>query len=110
MKPIFIVIHAVMLLLILVVTLSPVIGVAVAGSIATANGCTLNEGQAHPCIVNGVDWGETLYALGVMGWFMLVTIPVGGSVLSLYVLVLAGYLVWKKLRQKAALPAEPRPS
>jgi hypothetical protein len=35
------------------------------------------KGRAHPCIINGHDYGELLYSLGVMGWFMLVTIPGG---------------------------------
>lgn len=68
----------------------------------------MNESQAHPCIVNGVDLGETLYAMGVMGWFMLLTIPVGFSVFILYVLVLVIYMVWKKRRQKAAVPTGTR--
>ena len=40
-----------------------------------AYGCKVDEGSAHPCIINGHDYGELLYSLGVMGWFMLVTIP-----------------------------------
>jgi hypothetical protein len=41
----------------------------------------------HPCIINGQDYGELLYSLGVMGWFMLVTIP-GGLV------AFAGWLIF----------------
>jgi hypothetical protein len=28
-------------------------------------------------MINGHDYGELLYSLGVMGWFMLVTLPAG---------------------------------
>ena len=44
-------------------------------AIANAYGCKVDEGSVHPCIINGHDYGELLYSLGVMGWFMLVTIP-----------------------------------
>lgn len=39
MKPIFLVIHGIVLLLILAFTVLPMISVAIAGSIAAANGC-----------------------------------------------------------------------
>jgi hypothetical protein len=55
----------------------PIASVAIAGTIAAWNGCTLHEGFANPCIVNGRDIGHTLYEMGVMGWFMLATIPIG---------------------------------
>jgi hypothetical protein len=32
----------------------------------------------HPCVINGQDYGHLLYTLGVAGWFMLVTLPLGG--------------------------------
>ena len=47
------------------------------GAIANAYGCKLDEGSVHPCVIKGQDYGELLYSLGVMGWFMLVTIPGG---------------------------------
>jgi hypothetical protein len=47
------------------------------GAIANAYGCKVDEGSVPPCIINGHDYGELLYSLGVMGWFMLVTIPGG---------------------------------
>ena len=55
----------------------PIVSVIVAGSIASWNGCTLHEGFANPCVVGGKDLGGTLYAMGVMGWFMIATIPLG---------------------------------
>lgn len=47
--------------------------------VADANGCTVNEATVHPCMVMGMDWGGLLYATGVMGWFMLATLPLGGG-------------------------------
>ena len=78
-------VYGVVMALILVVALLPLISVIVAGSVAEANGCTLHEGFSNPCVVNGEDMGETLYVMGVMGWFMIATIPLGGmAILALF--------------------------
>jgi hypothetical protein len=53
----------------------PFLLVLTAGLFATVFGCTLNEGDSHPCVVAGIDFGELLYVAGVSGWFMLVTFP-----------------------------------
>ena len=45
--------------------------------IANSHGCKVDEGSVHPCIINGKDYGQLLYTLGVLGWLMLVTIPGG---------------------------------
>ncbi len=41
------------------------------------NGCRLDEAGTYPCVVAGVDVGGLLSFLFVLGWLMLVTIPVG---------------------------------
>jgi len=61
----------------LIFGLAPAISVAIAGTIASMHGCELHEGFVNPCVVGGVDVGETLYAMGVMGWFALITLPLG---------------------------------
>jgi hypothetical protein len=95
--------HAVVVVIILLVAFSPLISVVIAGSIANAHGCTLDEGSVHPCIVNGTDMGETLYTMGVMGWLMLATIPIGLVVVGVYlVLVLVIYLVRRYRAQNRA--------
>ena len=58
-----------------IIGLFPVIDVVVAGSIAGAFGCELNEGDAHPCFVFGTNIGGLLYGLGVSGWLALLTWP-----------------------------------
>lgn len=89
----------IVLAIILLVALAPVLSVIVAGTIADANGCALDEGSVHPCIVNGTDIGSTLYALGVMGWFMLATIPLGAGALLLWAVVLIAHrLYWGRKR------------
>jgi hypothetical protein len=58
-------------------TISPMISVLLASAIATAFGCALDEGGVNPCVVLGKDLGPSLYTLGVMGWFFLLTVPSG---------------------------------
>jgi hypothetical protein len=40
--------------------------------IANSHDCKVDEGSVHPCIINGKDYGQLLYTLGVLGWLMLV--------------------------------------
>lgn len=100
------VIHTFVVLLILFVAFLPVISVAIAGSIANANGCQLDEGSVHPCIVNGSDMGETLYTMGVMGWFMLATIPIGLGLVVVYLIVVGAFYIVRGIirRRRTANP------
>jgi hypothetical protein len=88
-----IVIHALIVIIILLIAFLPLISVAIAGSIAQANGCQLDEGSVHPCVVNGTDMGETLYAMGVMGWLMLATIPLGLGAAAIYLIVVGAFYI-----------------
>lgn len=72
---------------ILLVALAPVLSVIVAGGVANIGGCVLNEGDVHPCVIGGVDLGETLYTMFVLGWLMLVTLPMGALALLIWMIV-----------------------
>lgn len=76
--------HATAIGVILLFAFSPIISVMIAGYVAGTHGCTLNEGGIHPCVINGHDYGNTLYTMEVLGWLMLVTLPIGGFVLLAY--------------------------
>lgn len=76
--------HALVLALIALFSLSPLLVALTAGGIASANGCALDEGSAHPCLIGGHDYGELLYMMGVLGWLSLATIPLGGLLLLGY--------------------------
>ncbi|BDP43147.1 hypothetical protein DAETH_31160 [Deinococcus aetherius] len=72
-------------------TFGPLLGVLLSSWVAGANGCRLDEAGTYPCVVAGVDVGGLLSTLFVLGWLMLVTIPVG-------VLVgLGGLVAWAVL-------------
>ena len=67
--------------------LAPVGVTLLAAGIAKINNCQLNEGSATPCIIAGVDFAETLYAMVVVSWLGLITIPIG-------VIGATAFLVW----------------
>jgi hypothetical protein len=52
---------------------APIGSVMTCAWIANSHGCKVDEGSVHPCIINGKDYGQLLYTLGVLGWLMLVT-------------------------------------
>ncbi|MCB9818935.1 hypothetical protein H6788_02020 [Candidatus Nomurabacteria bacterium] len=58
----------------------PIISLLTALTVANLGGCALDESSAHPCIIGGIDWGELLSIMGIMGWLALFTVPVGGLV------------------------------
>jgi hypothetical protein len=92
---------------ILLWTTWPVILVAIAGGIASANSCELNETVINSCIVDGREMGTTLYSMGVMGWFMLVTIPTGLLALLIFLLLLLSEWLVGRARAKRRLAAQP---
>ena len=84
--------------------------VILCAAIANAYGCKVDEGSAHPCIINGHDHGELLYSLGVMGWFMLVTIP-GGlmAFVGWLIFLILHRVAWRKRTSAAIPPPIPSP-
>lgn len=91
------IIYLVVLFLILAVTLAPVGSLVLSGWIANANGCALDEGSAHPCVIGGVDRGELLYTMFVLGWLMFLTFPAGALAFTGWLIVfLLHRLAWRK--------------
>lgn len=75
------------LALILLIAALPIISVLASEAIANALGCKLNEANVHTCMVGRMDIGPALSVMFVMGWFGLVTFPLGA-------LALLGWLIW----------------
>ena len=87
----------IVLALIALVALAPIGSVVACGVIANSHGCKVDEGSAHPCVINGKDYGQLLYTLGVMGWLMLVTLPAGAFAFALWLIVLLLHRsAWRK--------------
>src|SRR4030095_1190918 len=82
------ILECIALVLIVLVAFAPVGSVIACGLIANAHGCRVDEGSAHPCVINGKDYGQLLYSLGVMGWLMLVTIPGGAVAFIIWLVIL----------------------
>jgi hypothetical protein len=92
------------LVAILAFAFAPIGSVMLCAGIANAYGCKVDEGSVHPCIINGHDYGELLYDLGVMGWFMLVTIPSGLVAFASWLIVLILHRVSQRKRVSAGTP------
>ncbi|MDX2288970.1 MAG: hypothetical protein NW217_09140 [Hyphomicrobiaceae bacterium] len=86
---------------IVLVLISPILSAVIAGWIASSNGCTLNEGNVHPCLINGVDWGDTLYTMFVVAWLGLATIPYAVILLGVWLVVEIVMFVRRRVRSRA---------
>ena len=71
---------------------------------ASAFGCQLDEGSIHPCIVLGLDSGGLLYPMAVGGWFVMFTIPLAGSALIVWLIVLVVLLFTRRHRFRQPSP------
>jgi hypothetical protein len=86
------------------VSASPLLCALIAGVIANTLGCQLDEGNVHPCLIAGVDLGEILYAMGVLGWLTLATMPMGALALVGWLValaVIATRSIWRRRRDRA---------
>ena len=81
---------------ILVIAVLPVISVSLTYAISSALGCSVNEGGATPCPFMGVDLGETLVTMMVLGWLGLLTLPVGGVALAIWFAAWIGRWIWRR--------------
>jgi hypothetical protein len=81
-------VYWIVLALIVLLAVLPLLSALGAGAVASANGCALDEGSVHPCIIGGADWGEALYSFGVLGWLMLASLPLGVVALIVWLIVL----------------------
>ena len=90
---------------ILVFTLLPLISMLIASAIAEANGCQLDEGSMHACMIGGSDWGETLYVMAVAAWLMFFTFPAGGAAFCVWLVILIIHrIAWGKRQTELSRP------
>jgi hypothetical protein len=104
------IVYWIVLALIVGFALAPVGSVVACGLIANAHGCKVDEGSVHPCVINGQDYGQPLYTLGVLGWLMLVTIPGGLVAFIIWLIVLILHREsWRKRLAAGVPPPIPTP-
>ena len=75
----------------------PLLCLVFSATLASLLGCTVNEADIHPCHVLGVSIGPVLYALSVMGWLMIVSLPLGTVILLTWLGVESVRLVRKQI-------------
>jgi hypothetical protein len=89
---------------------APIGSVMFCATIATAYGCKVDEGSMHPCIINGQDYGQLLYTLGVLGWLMLVTLPAGLFAFVVWLIIIILHRQsWRKRVSAGVPPPIPPP-
>lgn len=93
--------YGVLLILIVLFGIAPILGAVVSEAIASANGCTLNEGTQSVCMIGGSDWGGALYSMFVLTWFLLATLPLAGGALIVWLVLLIIHRVAFARRQKS---------
>ena len=93
-------IYWVLLAVLLVFAIGPLISVMVSIGLADMGGCVLNEAGVHPCMMLGLDLGGLLAFMFIMGWFSLVTLPLGiGLFLVWLAVIIIHRIAWGRLQQ-----------
>jgi hypothetical protein len=87
----------IILALIALFAIHPILVSMLAGFIARAAGCRLDEGDIHPCVIAGRDYGAVLYDMGTYLWAMIFTFFAAEAAL---VIVLATYVIRRLLRKR----------
>lgn len=89
----------IVLSLLLLVCLIPLLGVLWSSWFAAQHECVLHEGYATACIVNGVDRGPDIHGAFLLGWFMLISLPVGAGILLILITMgLVDLVRWMRRR------------
>jgi ABC-type antimicrobial peptide transport system permease subunit len=86
-KILLIVLNLSIIACIVLIGLAPIIPTAIAAEVADAYGCKLDESGVHPCLINGVDYGETLLTMGMMAWLAIASIPIAIGLFVIYLVV-----------------------
>ena len=81
-------------------TLAPWVIVYIAAVIADLNGCTLSATEVLPCVIGGIDRGETLFGLAGFADFAYISLTVGVMLLLIWCAILAlSYMAWRRKAQ-----------
>ena len=94
--------HGSIILAIFLLGFGPLLVSLLASAFANINGCDLHEGFPNPCIVLGLDWGETLYAMWTLGWLTLASLPVAIVILVVYLGAMLVRWIKGRAKEKAA--------
>ena len=104
-KVLLLLVNLLILSVIGLICIAPVLATAVGGTVANSAGCALDEGSVHPCIINGQDYGETLYTLGMMAWFTFFSVPLAIGLFVVYILIILVIFLVGYIRKRKSSPA-----
>ena len=85
------------LVLVTLIAWLPALSLSAGLAIASLTGCQVHEGFAQPCQTWAGDIGGLLYGMTVMGWFLLITLPLMLITLAPW-LVLGVIWLWRRFR------------
>ncbi|NNF57664.1 MAG: hypothetical protein HKN04_05425 [Rhodothermaceae bacterium] len=68
-------------------TLGPMATMAVGSVLGSLWGCTVNEAGGNACLVAGRDMGPLLTELFVSAWYTMLTLPLGGGLLLIWLVL-----------------------
>lgn len=78
----------------LLACLSPLLSMAVAEILGQIHGCKVDFVSTQPCVAGGEDISGTLRTLGMMGYFLMATLPVAAGVVATWIIV--ELIVWAR--------------
>jgi hypothetical protein len=79
------------------------IGIVLAvGIIGNVLDCVVDESGTSVCMLLGVDIGGMLATIGILGWFALITIPIGVVIGALFLILLVIGLVLRGISNAQA--------
>jgi hypothetical protein len=97
-----VIIFVVVLVLILIFGLWPAAVSMIPPAIGEAFGCETDFNRAIPCMINGTDWGQSIYESQQWAYLLLYTIPVGGIALAIWAgAALVAWLIYLARRKQA---------
>jgi hypothetical protein len=97
--------NTIVYLVLLLFTFFPILCILFVSGVANACGCRVDEGAVHPCVVLGVDIGAALYTLGVMGWLIFFTFPLGClTIFACTIFVIVEYVLSRQRKPPEPLP------
>ena len=94
--------YVLVLLLIALFAVLPVFTTVAGAVIANDHGCSVNEGNVNPCVIDGVDQGQTLAFMGMSFLYLLVTFPLAIVFFVFWLIVLLVHRArWTKQHRAA---------
>jgi hypothetical protein len=78
-------------------SLAPWVIVYIAAVVADLNGCTISATEVLPCMIWGVDRGETIFGLASFADFAYISLSVGSMLLLTWIAILwVSYAAWRR--------------